>query len=312
MIKRLYLANGTLQSPLSKTAEDISVDAGLANYMLSQLGIYDWAYLTIQWGEITEVVKVYLDYSGLNVYRGQDGTCRQAFPAGATVRYGLTQAEIQDATPIAAVNLYANGANPLTVSEANGAWVITYAPVNAACEGGIQAYFSLYDATLHLADYYPAAGCSSIAGNGAPLIGGPYFYLTSRPYTVEGSDWMTPNPNRHKPNKHDFGFGDLWLLTQPFVTDEYMRSHVNVGYMYVFGSQGSFTVIDGSIQGKGVHIVNVNVYGSEGSFTVRDTSMMKGGCYILQGLLYGSEISYTYGHESYIRSHMAINSATVS
>lgn len=313
MLKRLYLADGTLQTALSKSAEDISVDAGLATYLAQQLGISDWAYLTIEWSGLIEVVKVYMDYSGLNVTRAQDGTCTQAFPVGATVKYRLTRAEIEDYISPAPINLYADGAGALTIGKNGTAWVVAYAAVDAETVGGVQAYFSLSDATLHLDDWYPAAGCLSVAGNGAPLIGGPYFYLTSQPYPVEGSEWMAPNPNRNKPGqKSNFGFGDLWTLTQPFVTDGYMQSKMGVNIALVYGSEGSFSVTDQYMSAKGVYPLQANVFGTQGSFTVNDSGYMRSNCYILQGLLYGSEVDYSYGKESYLRSHITINSATVS
>ncbi len=310
MLKRLYLANGTLQTPLSKTAEDISVDAGLATYILSILSIGDWAYLTIQFMGAFEVIKVYVDYTGLAVSRGQDGTSQQAFPAGANVVYSVTQAEIQDATPAAEVNLYADITSPITVSLG---WVINYPAPTVEYEGGIKAYFSAEDAVLHLDNWYPAAGCVSIAGNGAPLIGGPFFYLTSQPYSVQAFDWMAPNPNAGQDGGAggNFGFGNIWALTQPSVTDPTMlQSDPGINYMYIFGSQGSFAVTDGYI-GTSTGINSGEIFGSQGNFGVVEPSLMSSNLYILQALLYGSEVSYNYGIDEYIASSMSVGNATV-
>lgn len=314
MIKRLYLANGTLQTALSKSSEDIAVDATTATYILSVLGIGDWAYLTLEYMGLVEVVKVYLNYSGLNVDRAQDGTKREGFPAGATVIYKLTQAEIQDATPASTVNIYAALTGYIDVTVSGSTTTISYPYLTVQGNGGIRGYFTTIDATLYLDSWYPAAGCLSIAGNGAPLIGGPDFYVTSQPYPVLVVDeYMAANPqNLENPGTGDFGFGPLWTLTQPMIYDGYMQSSAGLGMMNVFGSEGSFSVTDAYMAAQGGTVNSINVYGTQGSFTVSDTGYMQGGAYPLQMLIFGSEVEYNYGVDKYMQGTAIVNSVTVA
>lgn len=316
MVKRLYLANGTLQTSLPKWSEDISVDAGTATYMASILGIGDWAYLAIRWDQQTEIIKVSVDYSGLQVDRAQDGTKAQAFPAGSSIVYQLTQAEIQDAIDaleLPPLNLYPSGYGVAQVSEVNGTWSVAYPPMETEVAGGIHAFYETSDGKLYLTDYFPAAGCCVEGGSGAPLIPGPFFYFTSQPYALEATDYMQPGPNPKYPNENSFGFGNLWLLTQPDVIEPSdINTYSGINYVNVFGSQGAFSAFDEYVEAMGVYITDVNVFGTQGSFAVSDESMMDNNCYILQALLYGNVVSYTYGVDKYIATKAVITGATLS
>lgn len=315
MIRRLYLANGTLQAALPKWSDDITVDTATAQYMLSVLNIGDWAYLELKWMDNTEIIKVYLNYSGLQVNRSQDGSSRFGFPVGSTVKYKLTQAEIQDATENAntnPLNVYASLTGFATVTGSAGTWTIGYPNINVQGVGGIKGHYSISDATLYLDQYYPAAGCCSIAGTGAPLIAGPDFYFTSQPYPAEGLDWMEPNPNRDKPGQNtNFGFGDLWLLTQPNVVEPGLGSTPDLISVLTFGSAGSFSVTDEYINPNSVFITSAETFGGAAAFTAVEATYMEGNCYILQALLYGSEVQYNNGLDEYMGSGIILQSATV-
>jgi hypothetical protein len=284
--------------------------------MASVLGIGDWAYLAISWRNQLEIVKVFVDYSGLQVDRAQDGTEAGAFPAGATIRYQLTQVEIQDAITaleIPAMYLYASGYGVMTATEINGVWTVGYPPIDPTTAGGILAYYEDVDGVLNLTDYFPAAGCCTAAGNGAPLIGGPYFYFTSQPYALEATDAMQPGPNPKYPNENSFGFGNIWLLDQPNVIDPIMvATKAGVNFVNVFGSQGSFSATDEYVMPAGVVINYVNTFGTQGSFSVHDTSYMANNCYILQANLFGSQVDYSNGVDKYIATSISITGATLS
>lgn len=316
MIKRLYLANGTLQASLPKWSEDVSVSAGMATYMASILGIGDWAYLAIKWYDQTEIIKVFVNYSGLQVTRAQDGTKAGAFPAGATIGYQLTQAEIQDAIDaleLPSLNLYPSGYGVAEVNLVNGVWELAYPAIDATTAGGIKTIYETSDGVLYLTDYFPAAGCCTEAGNGAPLIGGPFFYFTSQPYAIEAIDNMQPGPNPKYPNENSFGFGNIWLLTQPNVIETMdMATKTGVNYVNVFGSQGSFSAVDEYVAPAGAYINYVNVFGSQGSFSVEDDDYLANNCYILQANLFGSAVAYDNGVDQYMATNAIITGATLS
>lgn len=313
MIKRLYLANGTLQVPLSKSSEDISIDAVLGAYILSILGIGDWAYLTINWLDAYEVVKVTYDYTGLHVVRGQDGTCRQAFPMGSKVVYGVTEAEINDATPVnPAPYIYATGYGVATVQQNGYAFTVEYPDVVPTYVGGVTGYYT--DGVWNLADYYPPAGCCTVAGNGAPLIPGPFFYFTSQLYAVDVLEsGIQPGPNPNDPRNQNFSFGNLWLLTQPNVIDPNMvQSIPDLIQINVFGGQQAFTTTEQYVEAMYAVFLEVNVHGGQKAFTSVDSSYIASNNYILQANLFGNVVEYNNGVEKYISTSAYISGATLS
>lgn len=282
---------------------------------MSVLGLFDWAYLKLEHYGNTEIIKVYLTYSGLQVDRGQDGTERHAFPAGTEIKYALTQVEIQDATPASPLNVYPDLSSYAQVSGSNGEFIIGYPFIATQFEGGIRAYYTESDATLHIDDWFPAAGCCSIAGNGAPLIGGPFFYLTSQLYPVEViEEFIAPNPDTDK-NHHGtnpFGPGPLWTLTQPVVSEGYVGTGpAAFGPMNVFGGQKTYTDTEQYVASYTVTMGPLNTFGGQAAGSVLD-QYVSGNAYILQLLVYGNDVQYNNDIEKYIKSLVSITNITVS
>jgi hypothetical protein len=303
VIKRLYLANGTILTPLSKASEDVAVDTSIATLLNEGLGIGDHCYLTLMNNNYIEVIKVRKDYSGLRVDRGQDGTCRQDFPAQTKLLYKLTSAEIQDASTAANYEIYASGYGFATVIGGNGVWVIGAPAIYADAVGGIETRTEGNE--LVIFDRTGMFGCCDGGVTGAPTIPGPYFYLTSMLYPQEAIEVMTPQPkDKHGNTISPINFDiPWWLLTQPSLVERYLQTGITVFDWQKYGSEGSFTApIEKYIRtdiGVGAYGEWVR-YGGQQEFIAPIEHYIFRDCYPLQMLLFGGEVTYDKALDLYL------------
>jgi hypothetical protein len=315
VIKRLYLANGTIVSPLDKSSNDIAVDTSIATLLQDNLNLGDHCYLTLLYKDNLEVIKIRRDYSGFRVDRGQDGTVQYSFPAGAQLVYRLTSAEISDAATVLDWNIYASGYGFATVVGGNGTWEIGLDAIHADTVGGLTT--RVEDNELVISDNIGAFGCCDGGLTGAPFIPGPFFYLTSMLYPQESIEAVTPNPKDRlgspiPPISFD---SQWWLLTQPSVLDKYVGHDISLLDWENYGGEATFTApTDKYI----LPTVGVGVfedwleYGGQKEFTVPPEKYILTNCYPLEMLMYGGEVDYPRALDKYILPTISLLDWTLS
>lgn len=315
MIKRLYLANGYLLSPLDRTSDDIAVDASIATLLQAKLGMGDHCYLTLVYRDKLEVIKVRKDYSGFRVDRAQDGTCRQGFPTNTTIKYTLTGAEIADSVDIGVWSIYASGYGMATVVGGNGSWAVGLDTIHADTVGGLDARTEGNE--LVISDKTGMFGCCDGGITGAPFIPGPFFYLTSQLYPQEVVEIMTPQPKDRDGNSIPPINFDLpwWLLTQPSQIEQYIGRGISVFDWQNFGSQGSFTAPPEQYMKTGVGVgiyTEWLKYGGQEAFTAPVEQYIGRDCYPLQMLLFGGEVTYDRALDAYLIPRILLLDWTLS
>lgn len=308
MIKRLYLANGQLAQPLAGTSDDIALDTATITYILSVLNVGDWAYLTITWMDKLEVVRVHLDYSGLNVDRGI-GTRQHGFPMGASVRYKLTQSEIEDKVSAPTLNIVASGYGVMSAVEFNGQWILGYTPLQIQAVGGIQTYYT-DDGNLVIVDAVGAFGCCGGAGGaGAPAIPGPYFYLTSQlyPFNVVESGINTAPQGRGRDGKPFGPPFNFMLLNEFFTVHDSLKSMVSTYDMSMIGGSHSYTDLEALKTSVSLH--DAIMFGGTEAYT--QTEALQGSAYPLSALLYGGAVTYSDA-SSAVKTSVLVHDMTVA
>lgn len=303
MIRRLYLLNGKLSSPLTSTMDNITVDETTGNTLLTELDYGDFCYLTITDGANYEVIKVHRDYTGLNVSRGQDGTEQLGFSKDASIIYRLTGAEIQDACQIQAPNIYGSGYGIAQVNrETIGKYVISLPQLSLDCAGGISAYTD--GENTYIVDAIGAYGCCGTSVVGTPGIPGAYFYLTSMLYPQEAMEIMTPQPKDNNGNNIppiNIDGGGWWTLVQPSLYEKYIsQSAETVGDWNLFGGEAAFTAAPEKYINTSMSVGEMVEFGGQHSFTAKDTSYISTASYPLLMQLFGNSVEYDFFMDKYI------------
>lgn len=151
-MKRAYLANGTTSGIAKTTDKYIGVDAATWSYLSGLLGT-DYCYLVLGGIEVVKVMGVFTG-NALLVQRGIDSTEIGVWPSGTSIGYGLTQAEINDATSFVGYSLV--GVNGITVGATISYADFTLEGVGGAAVEGAGSNWIIEDST--------ELGCVSIAG----------------------------------------------------------------------------------------------------------------------------------------------------
>lgn len=309
MIKRLYLANGTLVAPLSKASEDVEVDTSIATLLNTILGLGDHCYLALINSDVLEIIKIRKDYSGFRVDRGQDGTYKQGFPVGTRIVYRLTGAEIRDAATVAKYSIYASGYGFADVTGGNGTWNINVDAIHAYTVGGIETRTE--GNGLVIFDRVGMFGCCDGGVTGAPFIPGQFFYLTSMLYPQEAVEVVTPQPkdklgNPIPPIRFDIPW---WLLTQPSMLERYVSNGISTLDWLNYGSEGSFNapIEQYIVTGTGVgYAGDWLLFGGQQEFTAPVEKYITTDSYPLQMLLFGGEVTYDRALDLYVRPTIAL------
>lgn len=308
MIKRLYLANGTITAPLDKSDSDIAVDTNIAA-QLGALNIGDHCYLTLTEKGKLEVIKIRRDYSGYQVDRAQDNTKAQSFSTAAKLTYRLTVAEIKDATPSTPFNVYADGTGAAEVIGGYGTWQLIYTPPQGITFGGVDSRTDGND--LVLFDRVGMFGCCDGDLTGAPGIDGPFFYLTSQLYPQEVIEIMTPNPkdksgNSIPPIRSDLA-GSWWLLTQPSIVGGYYATMMAVGECLLYGGAKTYSLAEAYVSSSMDIPAEWLLYGGQKEFSVAEKTYFSPDCYPLEMLLFGGEVTYDrYLDSNYIDATITV------
>lgn len=175
MLIRPYGYVTTLEFAVSKAAASIVV----SDIPTIVAGPFDWYYLFIESDCAIEVVKV-LGRSGSTLYvaRGQDYAEAVAFPAGSKVYYGLTKAEILDATAQAgSLKIFTD---QVLYYKDN---VIGYGPLSIQFKGA-NYLIGGSSPEISIGRQENAYGCCNGSDVAAP-IPSPFIYLTSQMYPYE-------------------------------------------------------------------------------------------------------------------------------
>jgi len=290
VIKRLYLANGTLTTPLASTSEDIAVDSTLGAYLAAQLDVGDWTYLSLMWQDKVEIIRLHMEFSGLEVDRGINGQ-RHSYPAGSVVKYQLTQQEIQDATNSAPLNLYASGYGAATVDNTGSTWTVGYPTLTTQTVGGIETYYTDLG-ELVITDKIGAFGCCGEGLDGAPGIDGPFFYFTSMLYplniTDSGIDGM---PQGRAKDGHPFNWPfDFQLLNKWFTqVDMRIAATLTAKDFNLYGGAHSYAFLDKAY--ATIVVEDSLLYGANHTYAA--TENLYSDAYPLSALLYGGAVTYS-------------------
>lgn len=303
VIKRLYLANGSLLAPLSKAADDVAVDVSIANLLDATLGLGDHCYLTLLDGCKLEVIKIRKDYLGYRVDRAQDGTCAQGFSINTRIVYRLTSAEIQDAATVVVYSIYASGYGYATVVGENGSWIVGLDAIHADTVGGLDARTEGNE--LVISDKIGMFGCCDGGVTGAPFIPGPFFYLTSKLYPQEAVDSVTPNPKDKlgNPIPPIYFNSTWWVLDQPSITDKYVAYGMGLLDWENYGSEAAFDAPAEKyiLPGVGVGVFDGwYKFGGEAAFTAPAEKYISTGAYPLEMLMFGGQVDYPRALDKYV------------
>lgn len=300
VIKRLYLANGHLATPLDAYADDIAVDTSVAG-ALQGLEIGDHCYLTLVEDDKLEVVQIRKDYSGFSIRRAQDGTIRQSFSLRANILYKLTAAEIVDAVVSSPYNIYASGYGFAEVTHLAGVWNISIPAIQAVTLGGVDSRTE--GNTLVLSDKVGMFGCCDGGVTGAPSILGPFFYLTSKLYPYEAVEVVSNNPKDKNGNvipPIDFDL-PWWLLTQPSVVEpNYIRPDAAPFEWELFGGAKVFTVVEPQYVSQNMGVMDWEMFGGAEQFTSVEPTYIAMDGYILEMLMFGSAVVYDRAVDAYV------------
>jgi hypothetical protein len=296
VIKRAYLANGTLAQSISSTSADVAVDSVLGALLLGLLSVGDWCYLTVQNKVDTEVIRVRNTALGLEVDRAQDGTSGKNFTAGTVVSYKLTKAEITDSISVVTYGIYGDGYGIVEVDSVNGTNTVNIPYPQIETIGGVTASITS-DNVVYLEDVKDAVGCCQTGGAGATLIGGPYFYLTSKPYPQEVLESLTPTPldgNSSSVPPLTPGKG-WWTLTQPSAY-EVLGNGIQISNMNLFGSQGSISAIEQYLNPT-IQLGNMNLFGGQKSISANSEQYLATNSYLLVMNLFGGAVAYSLAEQ---------------
>lgn len=126
-MKRAYLANGVLSSPLFPDSYTVFVNADLVTY-LSTLLSTDYCYLVIN---ACEIVKVMGCLAPNVLYIERFAEQRKTYLTGTPIQYFLTPNEIQDA--VAEQELTLTQEQAIVINENS----ISYPEINIAAIGGV-------------------------------------------------------------------------------------------------------------------------------------------------------------------------------
>lgn len=289
MIKRLYLADGYLLTPLDKYSDDIAVDSTLATLLTTGLNIGDTCYLTIE-SEYLEVLRITRYYYGLEVERAQDGTSRQNFAANTKVLYKLTRAEISEAASYHGIELFPDSTGSTEISGGN----INIPEIKIQTVGGIKSIVEKNK--ILIIDNNGMFGCCGSSVTGAPNIDGPYFYLTTTLYPYEYFDWATPTPtdsagNPIPPVPID---GEWWQLDQPTIVGDYAYPRMQVLSLDTFG--GAQTTSTFEYAATDMSLLSLDTFGGAQTYTNAKDGMSMDS-YPLDFLLFGNSVEYNYAYD---------------
>lgn len=302
VIKRLYLANGNLTQPLDKNDENIAVDTNTA-IQLATLNVGDWCYLTLLEGYKLEVIKITKFPLWYWVDRAQDGTCQFSFSTKAKIVYKLTSQEIEDAVTDTSLNIYPDGFSAIEVNTGLNSWQIRYQDINIQTLGGV-SWMNPDGYEIIITDNDGMFGCCDSSLTGAPFAGGIPFYLTSELYAVLNIESYVGINKSNKADIPPIDFNDdgWWLLTQPFIQQEWAANSISIPTGWnLFGSAGSFSVTDPMYVANQIGIPSDwSMYGGAASFNNDEPVYISMNAYVLDMELFGNAVVYNNGLDKYI------------
>ena len=171
-MKRAYLVNGTLAAQAATADSVLQLDNATWTYLNGLLGT-DYCYLVIDGEEVVKVLGVQAPNIAM-VVRGLEGTLRHGWPVGTTIKYGLTESEINDA--VAYVGCTVTAVYPMQ----NNGGQLSYAELQFAGFGGVTVD-GKDEGIWMIQDITGPAGCCSIVPAVPPPI--PISYFNTRVVT---------------------------------------------------------------------------------------------------------------------------------
>lgn len=301
MIKRLFLLDGILGTPLHASGTRVELDAISGAYILQELSFVDWAYALVNQSEL---VRIHVDDLGLRLDRGVDSTIAHSYPAGVSIKYAITQSELQDASAIFGVVLRPDSHGVADISGAAPNWSVGYAPITFNTVGGVDVSIRYNDIIVY--DRIGAFGCCGESVTGAPDIDGPIFYLTSTLYPLLATESMAGYNERSKSDAANRIPPFSWQIwTAPY---GYMQANAQPLGGDLWGGAESYTISSEGLAHFGAVPLDGDLYGGAVQYNAYVPEYLSVSGYPLEGQLYGNAVNYN----NYVDAYLSVGLISIS